>query len=154
MLIVKNIWIVLSGLFIWSQRKGIFVNIAPFFANGCVAGFTISTLSQKLVTEPLTIFSKLLDKDGALTTHPNCDCHVAAVIDSKRFLNSEENSEVSVINQVSRHRLKQITGNRLRSTPIVSIVFLGCRNIALHSHHDDGLLQVDSSINEGKAVAG
>lgn len=61
-----------------------------------------------------------------------------------------KNIELSVINQVSAQRLRQVKENRSRLRTIVeTLIFLERQNIPLRGHRDDGRLDLYSVVNEG-----
>jgi hypothetical protein len=61
-----------------------------------------------------------------------------SVLNGKKFLNSYNNPEIEVINQISFQHLKQVKKYIFRLKPIVeSLIFLRRQNITLFDHHDD-----------------
>lgn len=132
----KYFWLVLSP-----SAGGVYCIYCSIFHNKTGHGFNNLTPLKSLVVEPLKKFSKLLGKDGYLETHDKNMYHKNAVLNGKDFLNSYNNPELEVVNQISSQRLKQIKENRSRLKPIIeSLVFLGRQNIALRGHRDDGSL--------------
>ena len=69
---------------------------------------------NKLVKEPLTLFSKLTGNDGAFNVHEKNRYHKHAVLDAVDFLKVSDNHELSVINRICSERLKQVEENRKR----------------------------------------
>jgi len=67
---------------------------------------------QKLVTKPLTVFAKLLGKDGELTTHEKQQYHRDAAERGKEFLKTFHAPGQHIANQLSSQRLKQVQENR------------------------------------------
>ena len=86
---------------------------------------------QKLVKQPLTVFAKLLGKDGDLCTHKKQQYHRNAVEGAKDFLKTYCIPQENIINRINSQRLQQVQEKRQRLKPIVeSILFLGRQNIA------------------------
>lgn len=139
-------WLVLSD-----TKKGFFCKYCPLFTPGLTGGFKKNVSLQKLVSQPLTSFSKLLGKDGYLKIHSNNDYHNAAVQFGQDFLRTYKNPEKEISNQVFSHRLQLVEENRKKLVPIVeSIIFLGRQNVPLRGHRDNGqFLFEETNNNEG-----
>jgi hypothetical protein len=139
-------WLVLSD-----SRKGFFCKYCPLFTPGLTGGFKNNVSLQKLVSQPLTSFSKLLGKDGYLNVHSNNHYHKAAVQFGQNFLRTYKNPEKEITNQVFSHRLQLIEENRKKLVPIVeSVIFLGRQNVPLRGHRDDGQFSFkETKDNEG-----
>lgn len=138
--LLKFNWLVLSD-----SQRGLYCKYCALFTTGSVGGYQKNVRLQKLVTRPLTKFARLLGKDGDLPLHEATRYHKEAVEAGKNFLACADAPEKNVANQVSNHRLLQVTENRNRLLPIVeSIMFLGRQGIPLRGHRDDGML-IDSS---------
>ncbi|XP_063794593.1 52 kDa repressor of the inhibitor of the protein kinase-like [Pseudophryne corroboree] len=109
---------------------------------------------QKLVKKPLTVFAKLLGKDGDLCTHEKQQYHRDSVQAAKDFLKVCNAPERNIMNRISSLRLQQVQENRQRLKPLIeTILFLGRQNIPLRGHRDDGELFTEADteplINEG-----
>ncbi|XP_063235854.1 52 kDa repressor of the inhibitor of the protein kinase-like [Bacillus rossius redtenbacheri] len=139
-------WVVFSH-----AKKGLFCVYCSLFS-AHAAGHNNGMKLGKLVTEPLTKFSKLTGKDGDLEVHDKTEYHNQNVIAGKRFLQSYHNPEFEVINLINSQRLQQVNENRARLRPIIeTIIFCGRQNIPLRGHRDDGVLLDDCTPanNEG-----
>ena len=132
--------------------KGIFCKYCFLFA---ISGSDGRNPLGVLVKTPLVNFSKLLGKDGALSTHEQHVYHKDTVKAAKNFLNAYEKPETAVVNQVVSQRMNQIKQNRNRIAPIIeSIIFLGRQNIPFRGHRDHGgmdehCINSNSIVNEG-----
>lgn len=119
-------------------KKGFFCKYFPLFTPGLTGGFKKNVSLQKLVSQPLTSFTKLLGKDGYLNVHSNNHHHKAAVQFGQDFLRTFKNPEKEISNQVFSRRLQLVEANRKKMFPIVeSIIFLGRQNIPLRGHRDN-----------------
>lgn len=106
-----------------------------FVRNRCDGGYQKNVNLQKLVTEPLTSFAKLLGKDGDLSVHEASKYHNEAIQAGEEFLARLKAPEKDVANQISNQRLHQVNENRNRLVPIItSIIFLGRQNIPFRKH--------------------
>lgn len=106
-------------------KKRFFCKYCPLFVNLNVGGLNKNVQLSKLVTQPLTFFTKLLGKDGMLMKHQNLDYYKSAVQLSRNFFKVLENPKLDVVNQINNERLKQVIENRRRLKPIIeSIIFL------------------------------
>ena len=127
-------WVVFSP-----KLQGLYCKYCPFFVASQCGGSRKTVPLKKFVTQPVTMFAKLLGEDGDFKTHCTNQYHIDAVAAGKSFLNAYQNPAESIINQMSSQRLAQVTENRDRIKPIVeSIVFMGRQNIPLRGHRDDG----------------
>lgn len=140
-------WLVYSN-----AEQGFFCKYCPLFVNAGLGGPQNSTPLKRLVTEPLNTYAKLYGKDGYLDTHNNNKYHKNAVQAAKDFLNTNEHSELCILNRVNAERDRQVKENRDRLKPVVeTIILMGQQNIAFRGHRDDGPLNLENSsvINEG-----
>ncbi|VEN50714.1 unnamed protein product [Callosobruchus maculatus] len=105
---------------------------------------------KELVEVPLRKYSKLLGKDGDLSSHHENLYHKKATIYAKNFLDVYENPKKDVRHVLDTERNKLAAENRARLVPIVeSIIFLGKQNIPFRGHRDSGILKNASVVNEG-----
>ena len=102
-------WLVLSDV-----KKGYFCKYCVLFVN--IGSNHTNVHVKKLVVEPLTNFSKLFGKEGALTNDDTRDYHKYAVEAAKKFLRFSENPNLDIINQVNEERMNQVKENRSRLT--------------------------------------
>ncbi|XP_075063917.1 52 kDa repressor of the inhibitor of the protein kinase-like [Mixophyes fleayi] len=142
-------WLIYSD-----AKKGVFCKYCALFFTATMGGSHKHVTLQKLVKKPLTVFAKLLGKDGDLCTHEKRQYHRNSVQAAKDFLNTHCAPERNVMNRISSQRLQQIQENRQRLKPIVeTILFLGRQNIPLRGHRDDGELckeaDTEPLMNEG-----
>lgn len=142
-------WLVYSD-----AKKGLFCKYCTLFVTAAMGGSHKHVPLQKLVKQPLTVFAKLLGKDGDLSTHEKQQYHGNAVETAKDFLKTYYVPQENIMNRINSQRLQQVQENRQRLKPVVeSILFLGRQNIPLRGHRDDGELNVESQreplINEG-----
>jgi len=134
--------------------KGVYCKYCSLFAPSNVGVSKCSTEVGYLVKKPLTNFSKLVGKDGALSKHDNARYHKDAIGAAQDFLRTFAEPEKVIVNMLNDGRLKQIMENRSRLLPIIdTIITLGRQNIPLRGHRDDGaLLNLPDSgtiVNEG-----
>ncbi|XP_063230714.1 52 kDa repressor of the inhibitor of the protein kinase-like [Bacillus rossius redtenbacheri] len=141
----KYNWLVFSP-----SKQGLYCKYCPWFTVGNVAGGQKTVKLQKLVTKPLTTFSKLLGQKGDLEEHNNTRYHKEAVQAGKYFLKNYHSPEDNILNKVNKQHLQEIQDNRLRLKPIVeSTIFLGRQNIPFRGHRDDDqLMMSESETNE------
>jgi hypothetical protein len=132
----------------------LFCKYCAFFATAAIAGSHKHVPLEKFVTKPLTVFAKLLGKDGDINMHEKLDYHRHAVEAGKEFLKTYYAPEHDIINRVNTQRLEQVQENRQRLKPIIeTLVFLGRQNIALRGHRDDGDLVLDSSRGQDESLS-
>ena len=98
----------------------------------------------KLVTRPLTDFSDLAGKNGALYIHERSGCHVSNVARALEFTKRAKDPTSHADVQLISHRKQQVLQNKQALVSIVETVkFTAIQNIALRGHRDDGRIEPD-----------
>lgn len=101
---------------------------------------------SKLVSRPLTDFSDLTGKNGALDVHERSGFHMANASRAQEFLQRAKDPTTHVCAQVNSHKKQQVMQNRKALASIVeTIKFAAIQNIALRGHRDDGRIKHDGS---------
>ncbi|KAJ8685877.1 hypothetical protein QAD02_021670 [Eretmocerus hayati] len=140
-------WLVFSH-----AKQGYFCKYCSLFVNAGMGGFCKNVPLEKLVTQPLKNYVKVMGATGDLSKHAQTEYHknsVAAAID---FLNVMENPTTNVISQISDQRCEQVAKNRQYLKSMVeNTIFLGQQNIAFRAHRDDGSLDFESDNNQGNS---
>ncbi|KAJ8674568.1 hypothetical protein QAD02_005830 [Eretmocerus hayati] len=138
-------WLVFSH-----AKQGYFCKYCSLFVNAGMGGFCKNVLLEKLVTQPLKNFAKVMGATGDLSKHAQTDYHKNSVAAAMDFLNSFANPTKNVVNQISDQRREQVQKNRLHLKSMVeNTIFLGRQNIAFRAHRDDGSLDFESGTNQG-----
>lgn len=109
----KHPWLVLS-----ESKKGLFCKYCALFAQE-KAGHNKGAKLGKLVIDTLTKFKDLTGKDGDLQNHKRSLYHKNCIDIAKNFLKTYKSPDKEVVNQVSSERLRQVTENCERLTPII-----------------------------------
>lgn len=143
----------ISPCFAFSEiDKGVYCRICFLFAESLLATNRSQQPLGTLVTKPLTNFSKLTGKEGALTHHIEKGFHKTAQEKANSFLQFMANPmNRDIRNKLDEERQRQAAENRKRLKPIIeTILFHGRQNIPLRGHRDDGqLVESESHVNEG-----
>ena len=100
----------------------------------------------KLVTRPLTDFSDLTGKKGALDVHEQSGFHASNAARALEFMQRAKDPATQVDAQVNAHKKEQVLQNRKALVSIVETVeFAAIQNIAFRGHRDDGRIEPDGS---------
>jgi hypothetical protein len=107
----------------------------------------------KLVTRPLTDFSDLTGKKGALDVHEMSAFHAANAARAQEFRQRVKDPSTHIDTQVNNQNKEQVLQNRKALASIVeTIKFAAIQNIPLRGHRDDGRIDPDGlypSENDG-----
>ena len=78
---------------IFRFEKRFFCKYCPHFVHSAVEGHSKMAPLNKLVTQSLTSFAKLLGRDGALFAHEKNEYHLHTVEAAMAFLNVQVNEK-------------------------------------------------------------
>ena len=97
------------------------------------------------VSRPLTVFKKVMGKEGAYEVHQNSSTHKTSRARAAEFMSRTRRdgstSEHDIRSQMDRARQVTAEANRRVLRPIIDVVLTCARqNIALRGHRDDGRL--------------
>lgn len=135
-LLEKYPWLAIS---MHSKYKGAWCSYCVLFDTSLEAG---GQKLGKLVSSPLTDYSKLTGKNGLLSNHELKHYHTTNKTRALEFL-SHLNSEKNVASLVNSHHKEQIIRNRAALSSIIeTLKFAAIQNISLRGHRDSG--RIDS----------
>lgn len=131
-----------------NSLTGLFCKFCVLFAKS--GGMHKLTPLNKFVLSPVQKYSKLLGKDGDLTTHNCAKYHIEAVIFGTDFVKMYENPQKEIRNLLDCKRLEQVKNNRDKLKSVINTIhFLGRQNIPLRGHRINSEITEDTEINEG-----
>lgn len=138
--------------FLWltysNSLGGLFCKFCVLFAKS--GGIHKLTPLNKFVLNPVQKYSKLLGKDGDLTTHDSAKYHLEAVIFGTNFVKTYENPQKEIRNLLDTKRLEQVRNNRDKLKSVINTIhFLGRQNISLRGHRVNSEVTEATEINEG-----
>jgi hypothetical protein len=98
----------------------------------------------KLVTRPLTDFSDLTGKNGALDIHEGSGFHTSNASRAIEFMRRAHDATTHVDSQVNSHKKQQVLQNRIALASVVeTIKFAAIQNIAFR--RDDARIEPDGA---------
>ena len=138
----KYEWLAIS---VHNEHKGAWCAFCVLFSVSDEAGGRRGTGEKlgRLVTSPLTDFSKLTGKDGVLDCHEKNDYHVMNKVRAIEFM-KHGRSDRNITSLINVQHREEILRNRAALFSIVdTLKFAAIQDIALRGHRDSG--RIDAS---------
>ena len=144
-------WLVFSAA--KEGEEGLFCKYCVWFTAHGRAGYNQNASLGYLVTKPLSTYKYLSGETGDLCKHARTKYHQHSVALAKKFIDTYNNPQNEVINQVQQYRLDQVQENRSRlRTSVDTVLLCGRNNIPLRGHRDDGTLVTCENQDEADPI--